>query len=157
MMIRSSTVCPPTKPLVPCVGCGEPIAKYSDVEKGHLPYDSERGFVCVLCKKTVCSQCLYHSDLLGRVSSTQNPDRRLSQLYGLLAARAVDLARDRCLAYVCKRCVAVYEMKLIRNIGYQDLPLYVNVKWLTQAATKYYRGILEGRYECPSPNTPVKT
>jgi len=157
-MIVAVTVQPRRKPLVPCVGCGTYIAKYSDVDKGHVYADDERGFVCVLCRKTVCAGCLYHSDMISSLYfKYRNQNRKLLQDYQLLSVRAQREARDPVSAYVCIRCVAEYEMKLIRKIGYPDLPLYISHQWLTRAATKYYQGVLEGRYECPSPNTPVKT
>jgi hypothetical protein len=143
----------PRKPLVPCVGCGHLIAKYSDVEKGHVPYDAERGFVCLLCKKTVCSSCLYHTDLIYR--HMYNSHKNFRQQYGLYQSSIGSKARYSVSAYACRRCVAEFEMDLINKIGYEALPLYINHPWMTGAARKYYQGVLEGRYECPI--TPAMT
>lgn len=142
---------PRRKPLMPCVGCGAPLAKYSDYNKGHVHSGDEVGFVCVLCHKTVCASCLYHSDMIIR----GNKDWRLLQDYQLFSVQAQGQARDPVAAYACIRCIAKFEMGLIRKIGYTELPFYLEHKWLTRAARKYFEGILEGRYECP--DTPEKT
>jgi len=134
-MARISCLPERTKPLKRCPGCGMRVISIGDYYKGHGREGDETGYTCTLCRKVVCPDCCWNA----RYVHTHN---EFEHEYDLFSAYVVQHGD-----YICRRCVGEYEMKLIRKIGYQNLPLHINKTWLTQAAVKYFYGMLEGRYE----------